>query len=58
MSQVNVRQLFEDKQARLELSHIAGKDGTDRIIDNNEVITSNIGVVATSTWSTRTGCRY
>jgi HPr kinase/phosphorylase len=45
MSQVNVRQLFEDKQARLELSHIAGKDGTDRIIDNNEVITSNIGVV-------------
>jgi HPr kinase/phosphorylase len=45
MSQVNVRQLFVDKQARLELSHVAGKDGTDRIIDNVEVVSSNIGVV-------------
>lgn len=45
MSQVNVRQLFEDKQARLELSHVAGKDGTDRIIENGELNSSNIGVV-------------
>jgi HPr kinase/phosphorylase len=45
MSQVNVRKLFVDKQARLELSHVAGKDGTDRIIDNDEVIASNKGIV-------------
>jgi HPr kinase/phosphorylase len=45
MSQVNVRKLFVDKQARLELSHVAGKDGTDRIIDNDEVITSNKGII-------------
>ena len=45
MSQVNVRQLFEDKQARLELSHVAGKDGTDRILDNAEVIASNKGII-------------
>jgi len=37
MSQVNVRQLFEDKQQRLQLSHIAGADGNDRIIDSDEV---------------------
>src|SRR4030066_1078016 len=45
MSQVNIRQLFEDKQARLELSRVAGADGTDRIIDHNEVTASNKGVV-------------
>jgi HPr kinase/phosphorylase len=45
MSQVNVRKLFVDKQARLELSHVAGKDGTDRIIDNDEVIASNKGII-------------
>ena len=32
MSQVNVRQLFEDKQARLELSRVAGADGADRYV--------------------------
>ena len=45
MSQVNVRQLFEDKQERLELSRIAGADGTDRIIDNDEVVASNKGLI-------------
>src|SRR4030065_2311694 len=45
VSQVNVRQLFEDKQARLELSRVAGADGADRIIDNNNVIASNKGLV-------------
>ncbi len=36
---------FHDKQARLELSRVAGKDGSDRIIDNKEVIASNKGIV-------------
>jgi len=45
MSQVNIRQLFEDKQARLELSRVAGADGTDRIIDSDEVDASNKGVI-------------
>ena len=45
MSQVNVRKLFEDKQARLELSHVAGADGIDRILDNEEVAASNKGLI-------------
>jgi HPr kinase/phosphorylase len=45
MSQVNVRQLFEDKQERLQLSRVAGADGTDRIIDSDEVEASNKGLV-------------
>jgi len=45
MSQVNVRQLFEDKQERLQLSRVAGADGTDRIIDSDEVDTSNKGLI-------------
>ena len=45
MSQVNVRQLFEDKQERLQLSRVAGADGTDRIIDSDEVNTSNKGLI-------------
>ena len=45
MSQVNVRQLFEDKQERLQLSRIAGADGTDRIIDSDEVALSNKGLI-------------
>ena len=45
MSQVNVRQLFEDKQERLQLSRVAGADGTDRIIDSNEVEASNKGLI-------------
>lgn len=45
MSQVNIRQLFEDKQARLELSRVAGADGTERIISNEDVNASNKGLV-------------
>jgi len=45
MSQVNIRQLFEDKQARLELSRVARADGTDRIINSEEVNASNNGLV-------------
>jgi HPr kinase/phosphorylase len=45
MSQVNVRQLFEDKQARLELSRVAGADGADRFIDSTGINTTNRGLV-------------
>ena len=45
MSEVNIRQLFEDKQSRLELSHIAGACGDDRIITTEDVNTSNKGVI-------------
>ena len=45
MSQVNIRQLFEDKQARLQLSRIAGADGVDYIIDSDEVDASNRGLI-------------
>ncbi len=45
MSEVNIRQLFEDKRSRLELSHIAGACGNDRIITTEDVNTSNKGVI-------------
>lgn len=45
MSQVNVRQLFEDKQQRLQLSRVAGADGTNRIIDSDKVNASNYGLI-------------
>ena len=45
MSQVNIRQLFEDKQQRLQLSRIAGADGSDRIIDSDKVNASNNGLI-------------
>lgn len=45
MSQVNIRQLFEDKQARLGLVRIAGQDGLDHIIDSDEVDASNKGLI-------------
>lgn len=45
MSQVNIRQLFEDKQARLELSRVAGADGNDRIVTAEEVNASNNGLI-------------
>lgn len=45
MSEVNVRQLFEDKQARLELSRVAGADGNDRIMTAEEVKASNNGLI-------------
>lgn len=45
MSQVNIRQLFEDKRARLELTRVAGTDGVDRNIDGEAVEASNREVV-------------
>lgn len=45
MTQVNIRQLFDDKQARLDLRRVAGADGADRIIDSEEVNASNKGLV-------------
>jgi HPr kinase/phosphorylase len=45
MSQVNVRQLFENKQQRLQLSRVAGADGIERIIDSDKVHASNNGLI-------------
>lgn len=45
MTQVNIRQLFEDKATRLELSRVAGADGADRFIDSDGINTSNRGLV-------------
>src|SRR3990167_1296389 len=45
MSQVNVRQLFEDKQQRLQLSRVASTDGADRIIDSDKINASNHGLI-------------
>jgi len=45
MSQVNVRQLFEDKQQRLQLSRVAGADGAERIIDSEQAHASNNGLI-------------
>ncbi|NNM70410.1 MAG: HPr kinase/phosphorylase [Gallionella sp.] len=45
MSQVNIRQLFEDKQERLGLTRIAGTDGVDHIIDSDQVNASNKGLI-------------
>ncbi|MGB8516250.1 MAG: HPr(Ser) kinase/phosphatase [Gallionella sp.] len=45
MSQVNIRQLFEDKQERLGLTRVAGTDGVDHIIDSEEVDASNKGLI-------------
>ncbi len=41
MSHVDIRQLFEDKQVRLELTRVAGNEGVDRIIDSEAVEASN-----------------
>jgi HPr kinase/phosphorylase len=40
-----IRQLFEAKQARLDLSRIAGSDGSNYIISNEEVNASNKGLI-------------
>lgn len=45
MSQVNIRQLFEAKRARLELTWVAGSDGVERNIDSDAVECSNREVV-------------
>lgn len=46
MSQVNIRQLFEDKQVRLALTRIAGTDGVDRFIDSETAEVSNRELVS------------
>lgn len=46
MSQVNIQQLFLDKQLRLELTRVAGADGVDRIIDSEAVEASNRELVS------------
>lgn len=46
MSQVNIQQLFQDKQVRLELTRVAGTDGVDRIIDSEAVEASNRELVS------------
>lgn len=45
MNQVHIRQLFDDKQERLQLSRVAGDDGAERILDSDEVEASNKGLV-------------
>lgn len=45
MAQVNIRQLFEDKQERLALHWVAGADGADKILDGNEVSRSDKGLI-------------
>ncbi len=45
MSEVNIRRLFDDKKARLELTRVAGADGNDRIITSEEAEASNKGLI-------------
>lgn len=45
MAQVNIRQLFEDKQERLALKWVAGADGADKILDSEEVNHSDRGLI-------------
>ena len=45
MAQVNIRQLFDDKQERLALSWVAGADGANNILDSELVNASNRGVI-------------
>ena len=45
MAQVNIRQLFDDKQERLALSWVAGADGAAKMLDSDQVSTSNMGLI-------------
>jgi HPr kinase/phosphorylase len=45
MAQVNIRQLFDDKQERLALRWVAGADGANKILDSGEVNASNRGLI-------------
>jgi len=45
MAQVNIRQLFDDKQERLALRWVAGADGANKILDSEEVNSSNRGLI-------------
>ena len=45
MAQINIRQLFDDKQERLALTWIAGTEGVAKILDGEQVNTSNKGLI-------------
>ena len=45
MAQVNIQQLFEDKQEQLELSWVAGANGAAKILDSDLVSASNKGLI-------------
>ena len=45
MAQVNIRQLFDDKQERLALSWVAGSDGANKTLDSELVNASNRGLI-------------
>ena len=45
MAQVNIQQLFEDKQERLALTWVAGADGADKILDSQLIKASNQGLI-------------
>lgn len=45
VAQVNIQQLFEDKQERLGLTWIAGAGGADKILDSDEVNQSDKGLI-------------
>ena len=45
MAQVNIQQLFEDKQERLALSWVAGEGGGAKILDSELINASNKGLI-------------
>lgn len=45
MAQVNIQQLFEDKQEQLALSWVAGANGAAKILDSELVSASNKGLI-------------
>ena len=45
MAQVNIQQLFEDKQERLALTWVAGADGAAKILDSEIVKASSQGLI-------------
>ncbi len=45
MAQVNIRQLFEDKQERLGLTWVGGATGADRVLESETVNASNRGLI-------------
>jgi HPr kinase/phosphorylase len=45
MAQVNIQQLFEDKQERLGLTWVGGAKGGDRVLESEVVSASNLGLI-------------
>src|SRR5512135_1405659 len=45
MAQVNIQQLFEDKQERLSLTWVGGATGADRVLESEVVNASNRGLI-------------